>query len=131
VSLSRLTGFVLAAAISWVPVAPPEHVHESRVAGRHRLVVHRHAERHGSVYHAAGQVRAVQDDHAPILTLSVIFTIPAEKVLPTVPVADAVVTLELPVVPVFHCSPQYIESLIHGPPRAPSGLRAPPTSFLV
>jgi hypothetical protein len=47
----RLLSLVLATAIGFVPMAPPEHVHDVDHDGQHATVAHRHAGGHGR--HAA------------------------------------------------------------------------------
>jgi hypothetical protein len=128
VSLVRLTGFVLAVAIGWIPLAPPEHVHEGHEAGHHSVLVHRHSAPHVELHRAAHD-GVLDDDDAPVLTLSAVFTLPLEPVFPTAPLAQAIATIDPPEAAALDATIDHVELLIHGPPRAPASLRAPPSSL--
>jgi hypothetical protein len=129
VYLSRLTGLVLIAAIGGIPLAPPEHVHESHDPGHHGAVAHRHVEAHGGFHHVANHDGVFDDDDAQVLTLSYVFVIPPAPAVISAPTVQAVVTLEPPVIRTLQPPADYVELVIHGPPRAPASFRAPP-SFL-
>jgi len=130
VILRPLVGLVLVAAVGLVPLASPEHVHEVEDHGHVQVVVHRHLQAHGIVAadtHHDGRDAARTVDHSdgPITTLDQHY------------VVRTVARLALPAssVPVTFAEAQpshrigfagFINQLIHGPPRAPAGLRAPP-----
>jgi hypothetical protein len=127
--LSRLLAGALAAALGMLPVAPPEHVHEAEEAGHSHVVVHRHPAPHGILEHHAdhGSATEVEDnDHdGPAFTLTADYVVPASFAVPVRPQAVGAL-LEPPKPVVFERVTADVELLIHGPPRAPSGLRAPP-----
>lgn len=116
---------MLVTAMGVAPVAPPEHVHEAEEHGHHFTVIHRHFEGHHAGDHAARHQAVIDHDEDPILTLATVYTIPPS------PSADS--PLELVDVRVntveSHCgewAAADVDILIHGPPRAPTSLRAPP-----
>jgi hypothetical protein len=116
----------LAAAIAWIPLAPPEHVHEGDDHGHHRAVVHRHAEAHGAGHHVVNHDGVFDDDDAQILTLNPVFGVPGTPVVLKASPAREAVTLEPPITQISHRRVDTVESMIHGPPRAPASFRAPP-----
>ena len=124
VRLRKLLIAVLAGAIGLLPVMPPEHVHETALPdGHHHLVVHRHAAGHVSMPHPGSG--PLIDDQDPVLTLDALFTAPAQTVVS----APVLTTVSVPVPPAtISRAPQdqFVECLIHGPPRAPTDLRGPP-----
>src|SRR4051812_5310819 len=67
----RVYSLVLAVVVGIMPVAPPEHAHESDEHGRHHVLIHRHAEAmHG--HHAATRPAhkgSVDDDDGRIVLL--------------------------------------------------------------
>jgi hypothetical protein len=123
---SRLIGLALAAAVGWLPIAPPEHVHEADDHGHQRMVVHRHLAPHTLPRHADHQGRVFDDDDAPVLTLNVVYTVPtATSIIGRPPSVESAI-VAAPLSGARYRSPEYFDPPIHGPPRAPSGLRAPP-----
>jgi hypothetical protein len=122
----RLLPVVLALAVGGIRVAPPEHVHEAEEHGHAHLLVHRHLAPHTADHHHDGHDRNVDDNDAPVLTLDAVYTVPAAA--PAIGAAPSVLMTwtEPPAVILLAKSPEYFERLIHGPPRAPTGLRAPP-----
>jgi len=122
----RFVGVLLAMAIGWLPTAPPEHVHEAEEHGHQHLLIHRHLAAHHGADHAVDHDGVFDDDDTPILTLDPAFTVPGTI---SIDVAHATVAadLEPPLVRVPYRTPKYLGRLIHGPPRAPTGLRAPPS----
>jgi hypothetical protein len=128
VSLSRLTGVALAAAVAWVPLAGPVHVHESRGEGHHRAVIHRHSDTHGGSHQAANHHGVFEENHAQVRTLSSVFVVPDAPPGPSAPQVQAAPRLDVPVMPVLHPVADHVELLIHGPPRAPAFFRGPPVS---
>jgi hypothetical protein len=120
----RLIVVVLAAAIGAIPVAPPEHVHEVEEHGQHHAVVHRHAAVHTGTHHDADHDGVLDDDDGSIRTLEPIYTVPTVVALAGVS-ATLATRIDQPAY-TFAVKTEYVERLIHGPPRAPTGLRAPP-----
>ena len=117
---------VLGAAIGLLPVAPPAHVHEGEDHGHVKVVIHRHLDSHGLLEnHDTDHQRRLADDDRPILTLSPIYTSPAALVLDSPPRTAGKRIELLPSRPTDRRQDN-VEILIHGPPRAPTPLRAPP-----
>ncbi len=127
--LHRLVGAVLASAIGFVPLVPPEHVHEIEDDHGHiEFIVHRHAKAHGA-FEEAGHHRHKQTvDHSdpPIATLDQDFVVPSVARL-ALPVSTAIRTFPEPAVSHRLAFVGFVERLIHGPPRAPTFLRGPPS----
>jgi hypothetical protein len=129
VSLRAICGAVLAVAVGVLPVAPPEHVHEtSEPDGHHHRLAHRHASSHLLTHgHQAAQELG---DRSPVLAPDDVFVAPAAA--PTLAPALRVAAL---LDPFLTARPiprtEDVERLIHGPPRALVGLRAPPVSLLL
>jgi hypothetical protein len=132
VNLSRLLAGALAAALGLLPVAPPEHVHEAEEEGHSHVVVHRHPAPHGILEHHAdhGSAPEVEDnDHdGPAFTLTADYVVPVSSAAVAVRPQAVSVLLEPPKPVFFERVFADVELLIHGPPRAPTGLRAPPFS---
>jgi hypothetical protein len=129
VRASRILAGVLGVAIGLLPVAPPEHVHEAEEQGHVHVVVHRHLKTHGILEHQAEHHSTVDDDDGPVLTLTAVYTVPvpAPPVTSPPPVPSAVI--EPPKVQAVARPFADVELLIHGPPRAPTPPRAPPSSL--
>jgi hypothetical protein len=125
----RAVSLVLTAAMGFVPVMPPEHAHETEADGHVRIVVHQHAQTHALGHVPGGHRHHGTVDHPdePILTLSTVFTSSAPQTL-AIPVRSVVAIIQPLHADARHVSIGFVERLIHGPPRAPSGLRAPPSS---
>lgn len=123
---TRLVGLVLVATVGWLPVAPPEHVHEEEEDGHETFVVHRHLGAHSILPIAAPHTRAIDHEDPPVLTFDPVYVIPSPS--PAIAQAPSIVLamLEPPIVSTVHRSREYVEQLIHAPPRAPTSLRAPP-----
>ena len=126
--MSRCLALLLSAAVAWLPLAPPEHVHEAEEHGHQHLLVHRHAGTHHFALAGEHHDGAFDDDDAPVLTLAAVFTIPASPGVLASAVTHSLVLPALPVGPRVDRTPEYVERQIHGPPRAPAGLRAPPST---
>jgi hypothetical protein len=107
-----------------LPLAPPEHAHEDDGSGPPHVVVHRHLNPHGIQPHHQTQ-STIDHDEDPILTLSAVFNVP-----PQPEIAGPVLSAGEPIQPLVlrrnEGSFIDVEILIHGPPRAPTSLRAPP-----
>ena len=123
---SRLVGYVLVAAVGWIPIAPPEHVHEEEEHGHETLLVHRHLGAHALLSHASGHEQVLDHEDAPILTFESVYVVPAAQSAVAEPPSIVVATIDPPAGEILHRSRDYVERLIHGPPRAPTSLRAPP-----
>jgi hypothetical protein len=122
---SRLVVLLLAATVAVLPVAPPEHVHDAAGHGSEDVLVHRHLAAHDFSHRSAHHDGVLDDDDAPILTLDTVYTVPAAFTLLGAP-SVAVVFVERPGANLIGRTPEYYARPIHGPPRAPAGLRAPP-----
>ena len=122
---SRFGSALLAAVIGLVPIAPPEHVHEVEEHGHHHSILHRHVDEHGTP-HSLEHHPAVDDHDAPALTLTVFYVVPDPAGSPAIPVPVVRTIVEPPTEDLLAPSSPYVERIIHGPPRAPAGLRAPP-----
>jgi hypothetical protein len=121
---------VLALLVGAVPMLPAEHAHESDIDGRHEVLVHRHSEIHLPGFDAhhqdeRGRVMDHDDDHT--VTLNSVFIAPP-LYASGAPIRVVVALLVPPPMVITAGPTPYVERLIHGPPRAPSGLRAPPIS---
>lgn len=128
VLLRRFFGAVLAAAIGLVPLVPPEHVHEIEDDHGHlELVVHRHAQAHALVADADDhEPRTVDHQNPPIATFDQDYLVPAVAHHPAPATATAAILPEPTTARrVGFAGP--VERLIHGPPRAPTVERGPPS----
>jgi len=129
---SRGVSLILAGALGMVPLLPAEHAHEVEADGHSRVVVHQHAQPHsiGHVpieHHRHDRQGIVDHPDDPVLTLSTVFTASAPQTL-AVPARIVVAIIQPVHRDLGRASIGFVERLIHGPPRAPSGLRAPPIS---
>jgi hypothetical protein len=123
----RAVSLVLSAALGILPLVPSEHAHETEADGHPRIVVHQHAQAHPIGYPPGDHHRQGTVDHPddPVLTFSTVFTTSAPQTL-GVPVRVVVAVIQPVHLDVGRASSGFVERLIHGPPPAPSGLRAPP-----
>lgn len=127
VMASRLLAAVLATALGLLPVAPPEHVHEAEEHGHAHAVIHRHLEPHGILnQHHANRHPELKDDDGPVLTLTAAYTGPLAAFTPAAPQVAGVL-IEPPSFHAFERPFADVDLLIHGPPRAPTPPRAPPS----
>ena|SRR5580765_4879307 len=109
------------------PIAPPEHLHEAEEEGHLHFFIHRHLPDHALLEHHSDHHPATVDhDDGPVFTLSSVYNVPTSFVI-VAPVQIVTAHVEPP-------EPRRVERLftdvdilIHGPPRAPTGLRAPPS----
>lgn len=122
----RALGVALAAAMAFMPIVPPEHVHDAEEHGHHHLLVHRHSQPHGFTHHADGHTGVLDDDDAPVVTLNAAFTVPPVPAGALAAPSANVHYLAMPPVQRLHVPVGFVERLIHGPPRSPASLRAPP-----
>lgn len=119
----------LVAAMGLLPIAPPEHVHEGEDHGHAHVVTHRHEALHGVADHDRQHESAVDDDDGPVLTLTTVYTVPVTWGVPTlVPLVHLLVEPPTPN-PLARIVVD-VAQLIHGPPRAPTPPRAPPTTIV-
>jgi hypothetical protein len=125
--MSRVLGSVLSLALSLPPVIAPEHVHERDDHGHAQLVVHRHMSPHGMLDHHREHQASVDDDDAPILTLTTVYTVPGPVILGA-PERVVSALVEPPGAQRIQRPQTRFDVPIHGPPRAPDSLRAPPPS---
>ena len=124
--VSRLLAGLLGVVMGVFPIAPPEHMHESEEEGHVHVVVHRHLPVHPLVAHHSDHHPATVDhDEGPVLTLSSVYKIPSTVVI-LGPTQTVTTHVEPPQPQRLERSWADVEILIHGPPRAPTGLRAPP-----
>ena len=128
----RTLSLTLVAAVALLPVVPPEHAHETEADGHIHLIVHQHAQPHtlghlAGEHHRRDRQETVDHPDDPVLTLSTVFTTSPAQTL-AVPVRVVVAIIQPVHLDVGRASTGFVERLIHGPPRAPTGLRAPPTS---
>jgi hypothetical protein len=126
---ARLVSALLTAAAGLLPLAPAEHAHEIETDGHRNIVVHQHADAHRIAHAPVDREGARSFDHPddPILTIATVFTTSTPQGAPTpARVTGAVLQLHL-VRQARHLSLGLVERMIHGPPRAQIGLRAPPT----
>lgn len=127
VRLPPVLAGALSLAIGLLPIAPPEHVHEREAHGHAQVVVHRHMPPHGFLEHHREHQASLDDDDAPVLTLTTVYTVPGSIVL-AVPEQSAGALIEPPEQRSIERVLTKFDVPIHGPPRAPAGLRAPPIS---
>ena len=126
----RPVGLVLAMTVGWLPVAPPEHVHEDADHGHQHVVVHRHAAAHHALLdptHHEDTHDGVFDDQDPVLTLDAVYGLPVSPAAIDRPMATASVLIEPPAVAILERPRESVERLNTGPPLAPTSLRAPPS----
>jgi len=127
---SRGVSLILAGALGMVPLLPAEHAHEVEADGHSRVVVHQHAQPHSighlpGAHHRRGRQQIVDHPDEPVLTLSTVFTNSTPHTL-AIPLRVVVAIIQPVQLDLGRASTGFVERLIHGPPRAPSGLRAPP-----
>jgi hypothetical protein len=129
VTPSRTLGLMLVAVIGCLPIAPPEHIHEVEDHGRLLVTVHSHAALHLTHHHDAGAIGETSLDHGDGVTIypDPGYLAPARTAVAP-HLATPVIALLDPVVSERHSAHlDFVERLIHGPPRATASLRAPPT----
>jgi hypothetical protein len=122
--LSRLFCLALGLGVALLPVMPPEHVHDVRTPdGHHHALVHRHVSVH-SVRHPQQPTRL--DDVDPVQTLESAFITTAVVTAPA-PALRVAWTVQTPLFGIDSARTEFVERVIHGPPRFPAALRAPPS----
>ena len=127
--VSRAVSLCLVAGLAALPLAPVEHVHRTDGPGGHQVVAHAHFEDH---HHQTASdddhlATHVEDDDSVVLTLDRIF-IP-EQPAPHLDMTAAA-SVYLPPLAVVRAgaADRYLQRLVHGPPRGPTSLRAPPST---
>jgi hypothetical protein len=115
---------VLAVSIAGLPLAPPEHAHEAEEHGQEHLLVHRHLEAHSKVPDFDHEGVADPDDDSAF-ALDAVHAVPSSFTILAVPTVATFALVEPPAVVLLSAQGKF-EPLIHGPPRAPNGTRAPP-----
>ena len=119
---------ILSMAVGLVPLAAPEHVHEREHHGHADVVVHRHAEPHGLGHHDDHAPQSsLDDDESRVLTLTIFYTVPNSVTL-AAPERSMTELIDAPELQSVKALLSKFDVPIHGPPRAPAGLRAPPFS---
>ena len=124
---SRAIPLCLVLALAGLPLAPVEHVHRTDGPGGHSVVAHAHLEDHHHPADADDDHFAthVEDGDSVILTLDRVFVSQSVHHLELAVEADSF--LSPPAVVRPGVPARYLQRLIHGPPRAPTSPRAPPT----
>ena len=125
VKLSRLLAALLGVVVGVFPIAPPEHMHETEEEGHAHVLVHRHSPVHELFDDHDDPPETLDHNEGPAHTLSSVYNVP-NPVLITGPVLIVTAQVEPPEPRRLERSSTDVEILIHGPPRAPTGLRAPP-----
>ena len=126
--MSRAVSLCLVAGLAVLPLAPAEHVHRTDGPDGHRVVAHAHVEDHHHAEPGDDHLAThVEDDDSVVLTFDRIF-IP-EQPAPQLDMTAAA-GLYLPPLAVVRAgaADRYLQRLIHGPPRGPTSLRAPPST---
>jgi hypothetical protein len=128
VMMSRFLAGTLGVVLGLLPVIPPEHLHEAEEEGHVQAVVHRHLKPHGIFdHHDADHRPTLDDDDGPVLTLTTLYDVPGQLVVASPPrIVGA--SIEPPALHQRERLLADVEILIHGPPRSPTHLRAPPFS---
>jgi len=125
----RAVSLCLVAALAGLPLAPVEHVHRTEGSdGRHQVVAHAHLEDHHHAEPGDDHLAThVEDDDTVVLTIDRIF-IP-EPPVPHLEMTTAAAVYVPPLAVVrAGAADRYLQRLIHGPPRGPTSLRAPPST---
>jgi len=129
VLVPRAVSLCLVAGLAALPLAPVEHVHRTEGPdGQHQLLAHAHVEDH---HHAEPSddhlVTHVEDDDTVVLTIDRVFV--PEQPAPQLETTAAAAVYVPPLAVVrAGAADRYLQRLIHGPPRGPTSLRAPPST---
>src|SRR5262245_4905308 len=108
-----------------MPMVAPEHVHEREDHGHVKVVVHSHVPSHGVLERHGLHQASLDRDDDPILTLDAVYTVPNSVVL-AAPERVGSALIEPPGALSHERVQAKFDVPIHGPPRAPTSLRAPP-----
>ena len=126
---ARAVSLCLVTALAGLPLAPVEHVHRTEGPDGQHLVAHAHLEDHHHQADADDDHLAthVEDDDSVVLTLDRVFVPPPiHHAVDKVVEADDYLTP--PAVVRAGVAARYQRRFIHGPPRAPTSPRAPPST---
>jgi len=125
----RALSLCLVAVLAGLPLAPVEHVHRTEGPDGQHLVAHAHLEDHHHQADADDDHLAthVEDDDSVVLTLDRVF-VPQPIHHAVDIVAEADDHLPPPAVVRAGVAARYQRRFIHGPPRGPTSLRAPPST---
>lgn len=115
------TAFVLIVATVLLPIAPQAHLHDVNDYGHKAALVHRHELSQGQHHHDG----LTAGDKTSFLDLDDVYLASSPTALDHPP-TSSIAVFEPPVVGPRDGAREYVENLIHGPPRAPSPLRGPP-----
>jgi len=126
VKVSRFLAGVLGTALGLLPIAPPEHVHKHEDHGHAHVTIHRHLSPH-SPHRTERDSNFDDDDDSPAITLDTIYNI-APSIVIAAPERSVIERIDPPTLRRIERPLADVSVLIHGPPRAPTGLRAPPFS---
>jgi hypothetical protein len=129
VLVSRALSVCLVAALAALPLAPAEHVHQTDGPdGHHAVVAHAHLEdhHHRAVADDDHLATHVEDDDSVVLTFDRVFV--GQSVHHVELAVEADSYLSPPAIVRAGVAARYQRRFIHGPPRAPTSLRAPPTT---
>jgi hypothetical protein len=121
----RVAAALVATCLALSPLLPALHVHEADDHGHPTRVAHQHLSAH-ALAPESGVGRHVESDDEPILTLTTRYTVPPPVHGVVAPVAEVVALLAAPDATLVRRQAQYVEPVIHGPPRAPTSPRPPP-----
>jgi hypothetical protein len=116
---------LVATCLALSPLLPAQHVHEADDHGHVTRVAHQHLSAH-AIAPETGVGRHIESDDEPILTLATLYTVPPPAHGAVAPLAEVVALLAAPSATLVRRHAQYVEPVIHGPPRAPTSPRAPP-----
>ena len=124
----RAVSLCLVAALAALPLAPVEHVHRTEGPDGHHLIAHAHLEDH---HHQAEPdndhlATHVEDEDSVVATLDRVFVSQSVHHLELTVEADSY--LSPPAVVRAGAAARYQRRFIHGPPRGPTSLRAPPST---
>jgi hypothetical protein len=126
VIVSRTLVVVLAFAVGFIPIAPAEHAHEADDHGHTHVLVHRHLTAHTAHHDDAGHEGVLDDDDGRVVSLDSVYTVPSGRHNVSGTLGADFALLVPPVIDRLHWRSHYFARPIHGPPRAPTGPRAPP-----
>ena len=123
----RGVSLCIVAAMAALPLAPVEHVHRTDGPDGQHLVAHAHLEDHHHQADADDDHLAthVEDEDSVVLTLDRVFVPqPVHHSVDMLVEADSYQSPDAVVRP--GVAARYQRRFIHGPPRGPTSLRAPP-----
>jgi len=126
VNVSRFLAGVLGTALGLLPIAPPEHVHRHEDHGHAHVTIHRHLTPHG-LHRTDRESNFDDDDDSPAITVDTVYNV-ATPIVIGAPERSGIERIDPPTPRQIERPLADVSVLIHGPPRAPTGLRAPPFS---